>query len=73
MFCVFVSLGHGDVLICCSLLLQEIPMNHPEKVSVAGSGMKNRYKTIIPSKCQLKECALHGLTVSACIIDDFQK
>ena len=24
-------------------------MNHPEKVSVAGSGMKNRYKTIIPS------------------------
>ncbi|XP_060084433.1 receptor-type tyrosine-protein phosphatase R-like, partial [Ylistrum balloti] len=28
----------------------EIPMNHPEKVYVAGSGMKNRYKTIIPSK-----------------------
>lgn len=67
MFCVFVSLSHGDDLICCSLLLQEIPMNHPEKVSVAGSGMKNRYKTIIPSKCQLKECALHWLTVSACM------
>ncbi|KAL8565342.1 hypothetical protein ACOMHN_029037 [Nucella lapillus] len=28
----------------------EIPMNHPEKVSVAGSGMKNRYKTIIPNE-----------------------
>ena len=25
-------------------------MNHPEKVYVAGSGMKNRYRTIIPSK-----------------------
>lgn len=25
-------------------------MNHTEKVSVAGSGMKNRYKTIIPSE-----------------------
>ena len=25
-------------------------MNHTEKVAVAGSGMKNRYKTIIPSK-----------------------
>jgi len=24
-------------------------MNHPEKVHVAGSGMKNRYRTIIPS------------------------
>lgn len=24
-------------------------MNHPEKVYVAGSGMKNRYRTIIPS------------------------
>ncbi|KAK7481506.1 hypothetical protein BaRGS_00027268 [Batillaria attramentaria] len=28
----------------------EIPMNHPEKVSVAGSGLKNRYKTIIPNE-----------------------
>ncbi|KAH9499952.1 hypothetical protein Btru_076002 [Bulinus truncatus] len=28
----------------------EIPMNHTEKVSVAGSGMKNRYKTIIPNE-----------------------
>ncbi|KAK3102508.1 hypothetical protein FSP39_011876 [Pinctada imbricata] len=28
----------------------EIPMNHPEKVQVAGSGMKNRYKTIIPNE-----------------------
>ncbi|OWF52370.1 tyrosine-protein phosphatase non-receptor type 5-like [Mizuhopecten yessoensis] len=28
----------------------EIPMNHPEKVYVAGSGMKNRYKTIIPNE-----------------------
>lgn len=25
-------------------------MNHPEKVEVAGSGTKNRYKTILPSK-----------------------
>lgn len=30
--------------------IQEIPMNLPEKVQVAGSGMKNRYKSIIPSK-----------------------
>lgn len=29
---------------------QEIPTNHPEKVYVAGSGTKNRYKTMIPSK-----------------------
>ncbi|XP_071099490.1 tyrosine-protein phosphatase non-receptor type 5-like [Haliotis cracherodii] len=28
----------------------EIPTNHTEKVSVAGSGMKNRYKTIIPNE-----------------------
>ncbi|XP_025087160.1 receptor-type tyrosine-protein phosphatase R-like isoform X2 [Pomacea canaliculata] len=28
----------------------EIPMNHPEKVTVAGSGTKNRYKTIIPNE-----------------------
>ncbi|XP_069133891.1 tyrosine-protein phosphatase non-receptor type 5-like [Argopecten irradians] len=28
----------------------EIPMNHPEKVYVAGSGMKNRYKTIVPNE-----------------------
>ncbi|XP_078335029.1 tyrosine-protein phosphatase non-receptor type 5-like isoform X2 [Crassostrea virginica] len=28
----------------------EIPMNHPEKVYVAGSGMKNRYRTIIPNE-----------------------
>ncbi|ESO86967.1 hypothetical protein LOTGIDRAFT_128103, partial [Lottia gigantea] len=28
----------------------EIPMNHTEKVSVAGSGMKNRYKSIIPNE-----------------------
>ncbi|KAK3792491.1 hypothetical protein RRG08_057143 [Elysia crispata] len=28
----------------------EIPMNHTEKVAVAGSGMKNRYKTIIPNE-----------------------
>uniref|UniRef100_A0A2C9LCS8 protein-tyrosine-phosphatase n=1 Tax=Biomphalaria glabrata TaxID=6526 RepID=A0A2C9LCS8_BIOGL len=28
----------------------EIPMNHTEKVSVAGSGTKNRYKTIIPNE-----------------------
>ena len=25
-------------------------MNHPDKITVAGSGMKNRYRTIIPSK-----------------------
>ncbi|XP_054720794.1 LOW QUALITY PROTEIN: tyrosine-protein phosphatase non-receptor type 5-like [Uloborus diversus] len=28
----------------------EIPMNHPEKVEVAGSGTKNRYKTILPNE-----------------------
>lgn len=28
-------------------------MNHPEKVMVAGSGMKNRYKTIIPSQWEV--------------------
>lgn len=28
-------------------------MNHPEKVTVAGSGTKNRYKTIIPSTCKV--------------------
>ncbi|KAJ8298665.1 hypothetical protein KUTeg_022725, partial [Tegillarca granosa] len=28
----------------------EIPMNIPEKVHIAGSGMKNRYKTIIPNE-----------------------
>lgn len=28
----------------------EIFMNHPEKVHVAGSGMKNRYRTIIPNE-----------------------
>ncbi|KAG8197981.1 hypothetical protein JTE90_029376 [Oedothorax gibbosus] len=36
----------------------EIPMNHPEKVIVAGSGTKNRYKTILPnetSRVQLYE------------------
>uniref|UniRef100_T1JEW4 protein-tyrosine-phosphatase n=1 Tax=Strigamia maritima TaxID=126957 RepID=T1JEW4_STRMM len=27
----------------------DIPMNHPDKVEVAGSGTKNRYKTIIPN------------------------
>lgn len=32
------------------LYFKEIPMNIPEKVHIAGSGMKNRYKTIIPSK-----------------------
>ena len=25
-------------------------MNHPDRIEVAGSGMKNRYRTIIPSK-----------------------
>jgi len=29
---------------------QKIPMNHPDKISVPGSGVKNRYRTIIPSK-----------------------
>ncbi|KAL3842620.1 hypothetical protein ACJMK2_020613 [Sinanodonta woodiana] len=28
----------------------EVPMNHPDKIYVAGSGMKNRYKTIIPNE-----------------------
>ncbi|CAL1281984.1 unnamed protein product [Larinioides sclopetarius] len=28
----------------------EIPMNHPEKVEIAGSGTKNRYKTILPNE-----------------------
>lgn len=28
----------------------EIPTNHPEKVYVAGSGTKNRYKTMIPNE-----------------------
>ncbi|KFM64812.1 Receptor-type tyrosine-protein phosphatase R, partial [Stegodyphus mimosarum] len=28
----------------------EIPMNHPENVVVAGSGTKNRYKTILPNE-----------------------
>ena len=30
-------------------------MNHPEKIYVAGSGMKNRYRTIIPSKSYIQE------------------
>ena len=29
--------------------LQSIPMNHSNRVSIAGAGIKNRYKTIIPS------------------------
>ncbi|GIY05053.1 receptor-type tyrosine-protein phosphatase R [Caerostris extrusa] len=28
----------------------EIPMNHPERVEIAGSGTKNRYKTILPNE-----------------------
>lgn len=28
----------------------EIPMNHPEKVEIAGSGTKNRYRTILPNE-----------------------
>ncbi|XP_064634475.1 receptor-type tyrosine-protein phosphatase R-like isoform X2 [Lineus longissimus] len=28
----------------------EIPMNHPDRVNVAGSGLKNRYKTILPNE-----------------------
>ncbi|XP_023226972.1 receptor-type tyrosine-protein phosphatase R-like [Centruroides sculpturatus] len=28
----------------------EIPMNHPEKVEIPGSGTKNRYKTIMPNE-----------------------
>ena len=28
-------------------------MNHPDKVEVPGSGMKNRYRTIIPSKWKI--------------------
>ena len=33
-------------------------MNHSEKVSVAGSGMKNRYKTIIPSELFFVEVSI---------------
>jgi receptor-type tyrosine-protein phosphatase R len=28
----------------------EIPMNHPDKIEVAGSGVKNRYRTILPNE-----------------------
>ncbi|XP_074659855.1 tyrosine-protein phosphatase non-receptor type 7-like [Tubulanus polymorphus] len=28
----------------------DIPMNHPDRVEIPGSGMKNRYKTILPNE-----------------------
>ncbi|KAI0208374.1 Receptor-type tyrosine-protein phosphatase R [Lamellibrachia satsuma] len=28
----------------------EIPMNHPDRIAVAGSGLKNRYRSIIPNE-----------------------
>lgn len=34
---------------------QEIPMNHPDRIEVPGSGVKNRYRTILPSKLKFVE------------------
>ena len=48
--------------------LQEIPMNHPDKIEVAGSGMKNRYRTIIPSKLYVI-LQIINILLRACVRD----
>jgi len=48
-------------------------MNHPDKISVPGSGIKNRYRTIVPSLSVLllylifhsQKTMVHGRAVNA--------
>ena len=39
-----------SILLLYPCILQEIPMNHYDRIEVPGAGVKNRYRTIIPSK-----------------------